>query len=151
MQRIHLVGIGGSGMSAIAKVLWERGYSVTGSDQAETSFLAELRKLGIPITVGHKAENIQNADLVLRTSAATANNPEVKAALDAGIPVMRREEYMRILLKETVPNPGAGAHRAAQRRHPDLRRRHGPGGAPRLRLPRRRRQGGAPLVVHGRP
>lgn len=110
MQRIHLVGIGGSGMSAIAKVLWERGYSVTGSDQAETSFLAELRKLGIPITVGHKAENIQNADLVLRTSAATANNPEVKAALDAGIPVMRREEYMRILLKESFTIAVAGTH-----------------------------------------
>jgi len=107
---IHLVGIGGSGISAIARVLLERGIKITGSDQAETTFSAELRKLGVPITIGHFAENVKGADLVIRTSAVKNDNPEVKAALDAGIPVMRREEYMRILLKDSFTIAVAGTH-----------------------------------------
>ncbi|MEM7031063.1 MAG: Mur ligase domain-containing protein [Chloroflexota bacterium] len=70
MQHIHLVGIGGAGLSAIATVLHEQGYKVTGSDMAESDMTAWLRKQGVTVFVGHRPENITEPDVVVISSAA---------------------------------------------------------------------------------
>ena len=87
MEKIHLIGIGGSGLSAIARLLLEMGYVVSGSDRAETSFLTDLRTLGADIKIGHHRKNITGANLVVRSSAIPDENPEVAAAVRKGIPV----------------------------------------------------------------
>jgi len=109
-RRIHLVGIGGAGMSAIAKVLAERGESVSGSDQAVSVYSEALEALGVPIAYGHRAENIAGADLVLVSSAVPAANPEVVAARQAGVPVMRREDFLAELTAPYQVIAAAGTH-----------------------------------------
>ncbi|TLN04349.1 UDP-N-acetylmuramate--L-alanine ligase, partial [bacterium] len=89
MTHVHLIGIGGSGLSAIARLLLESGYSVSGSDRTPSQLAQELAAVGATIFVGHAGENIQGADLVVRSSAIPDANPEVQAALAAGIPVLK--------------------------------------------------------------
>jgi UDP-N-acetylmuramate--alanine ligase len=108
--RIHVVGIGGTGLSAIAKVLHERGESVSGSDQAPSPYAQALEALGVPVTYGHAAGNVAGARLVLVSSAVAANNPEVLAARQAGIPVLRREQYFRELTAGFRTVAVAGTH-----------------------------------------
>ena len=79
-HRIHLVGIGGIGLSAIARVLIARGVLVSGSDQTASPLTDELARLGAKIFIGHRAENVGEVDLVLVTSAAPDDNPEIIAA-----------------------------------------------------------------------
>ncbi|MFT9019037.1 Mur ligase domain-containing protein, partial [Acetobacter malorum] len=96
---IHFVGIGGIGMSGIAEVLSMLGYSVQGSDIAENANVKRLRAAGIPITVGHAAENLGEAQVVVISTAVSRDNPEVVAARSRLIPVVRRAEMLAELMR----------------------------------------------------
>ena len=91
-HRAHLVGIGGVSMSPLAEVLKGMGMVITGSDMNESATVKHLRSLGIPIAIGHRAENIGDAELVIRTAAVHDDNPEIAAARQAGIPVFERAQ-----------------------------------------------------------
>ncbi len=86
MTHVHFIGIGGSGLSAIARLLVDSGYTVTGSDTVMSSFALDLQSLGVDIREGHNAHNIAGADWVVRSSAIPDDNPEVVAALRKGNP-----------------------------------------------------------------
>ena len=90
VQRIHFVGIGGSGMSPLAEILHARGYALSGSDNNESDNLTRIRALGIPVYMGHRAENINGADMVVYTAAVPADNSELAAARAAGLPLIER-------------------------------------------------------------
>ena len=96
---IHFVGIGGIGMSGIAEVLHELGYSVQGSDMAESANVLRLREAGIPIAIGHDAAHLRDARVVVISSAVPADNPEVVAARRKLIPVVRRAEMLAELMR----------------------------------------------------
>ncbi len=110
MEHIHLIGIGGSGLSAIARLLKEMGYAVSGSDRAETPFIADLRSAGVTISLGHSPENVAGADLVVRSSAIPDDNPEVMAARAAGIPVLKRADFLGRLMAGKTGIAVAGTH-----------------------------------------
>ncbi len=110
MTCIHLIGIGGSGLSAIALLLHEMGYTVTGSDRADSPFMHELRSAGVTIQIGHRPENVAGADLVVRSSAIPDDNPEVQAARAAGIPVLKRADYLGQLMTGKTGIAIAGTH-----------------------------------------
>lgn len=109
-ERIHLIGIGGSGMSGIAEILWNMGYEVTGSDIKETDTTMRLKSLGIEITIGHKPENIGSADVVVISSAIFDDNPEVIEAKKRAIPVIPRAEMLAELGRLKYGVLVAGAH-----------------------------------------
>ena len=96
---IHFVGIGGIGMSGIAEVLHNLGYRVQGSDIAENANVGRLRAAGIPITIGHAAANLGDAQVVVVSSAVKRDNPEVAAARAQLIPVVRRAEMLAELMR----------------------------------------------------
>jgi len=96
---IHFVGIGGIGMSGIAEILRTQGYQVRGSDMADNANVKRLRGLGIEVAIGHRAENVEGAQVVVVSSAVKAENPEVKAARAAFIPVVRRAEMLGELMR----------------------------------------------------
>ncbi len=96
---IHFVGIGGIGMSGIAEVMRNLGYQVQGSDIAENANVDRLRALGIIIEVGHRAENLGDARVIVTSSAVKADNPEVMAARKAMLPVVRRAEMLAELMR----------------------------------------------------
>ena len=95
----HLVGIGGVSMSPLAEVLKGRGVLVSGSDIHDSDSVKHLRSVGIPVTVGHRAENIEGADFIVRTAAAHDDNVEIAAARAAGIPVFERAEAWGFLMQ----------------------------------------------------
>src|SRR5512146_488285 len=99
MTRVHLIGIGGTGLSAIARILLETGYTVSGSDRAESPFTQELRAAGARIEIGHRAENINAADLIVRSSAIPDDNPEVLAGAGAGVPVLKRADFLATIME----------------------------------------------------
>ncbi len=96
---IHFVGIGGIGMSGIAEILHNLNYKVQGSDLADNANVQRLRALGIPVEVGHKAENVENVQAVVVSSAVKAENPEVAAARARLIPIVRRAEMLGELMR----------------------------------------------------
>ena len=96
---IHFVGIGGIGMSGIAEVLHNLNYKVQGSDMAENANVQRLRAMGIPVVVGHKAENVDQVQAVVISSAVKADNPEVTAARSRLVPVVRRAEMLGELMR----------------------------------------------------
>ncbi|MDE0942445.1 MAG: UDP-N-acetylmuramate--L-alanine ligase [Alphaproteobacteria bacterium] len=96
---IHFVGIGGIGMSGIAEVMYNLGYQVQGSDQAEGANVVRLRELGVKAMIGHAAENLGEARVVVISSAVQPDNPEVVAAREAMIPVVRRAEMLAELMR----------------------------------------------------
>ncbi len=96
---IHFVGIGGIGMSGIAEILHHLGYKVQGSDIADNSNVKRLREKGLPVMIGHKAENIGEAGVVVISSAVKKDNPEVVAAREALLPVVRRAEMLGELMR----------------------------------------------------
>ena len=110
MKHIHLIGIGGSGMSAIARFLLEKGHAVSGSDRVESSFLDDLRKLNANISIGHDPENIKDADLIIRSSAIPNDNPEIIVANNIGIPVVKRDEFLGTLMEGKIGIGVAGTH-----------------------------------------
>ena len=110
MKHFHLVGIGGAGLSAIARVLLESGQLVSGSDEQETEFTARLRASGVRIFIGHAAQNIAGAEIVLVSSAVASANPEVVAAVQAGLPVVKRQDFVGGMMAERVGLAIAGTH-----------------------------------------
>jgi UDP-N-acetylmuramate--alanine ligase len=107
---VHFVGIGGSGLSAIARMLQESGYEVTGSDRALSPFAADLQAAGVKVYVGHDAHNIEGADWVVRSSAVPDDNAEVLAAQAAGIPVYRRADFLGRFMENKTGIAVAGTH-----------------------------------------
>ncbi|KRP99582.1 UDP-N-acetylmuramate--alanine ligase [Bradyrhizobium yuanmingense] len=107
---IHFVGIGGIGMSGIAEVLANLGYAVQGSDAADNYNLDRLRKKGAKVSVGHKAENIGGAEVVVVSSAIKRDNPELMAARERRIPVVRRAEMLAELMRLKSCVAIAGTH-----------------------------------------
>ena len=107
---VHFVGIGGIGMSGIAEVLANLGYTVTGSDVAESANVKRLREKGIPVTVGHDAQNIDGADVVVVSSAIKRDNPELIAARAKRLPVVRRAEMLAELMRLKSCVAIAGTH-----------------------------------------
>ncbi len=108
--RVHLIGVGGAGLSAIAIVLLERGYQVTGSDLARTAATESLELAGARIFYGHAAGQADGADLVLISSAVRAENPELRAAIAAGIPVVKRAQFLGPLMAGRLGVAVAGTH-----------------------------------------
>lgn len=96
---VHFIGIGGIGMSGIAEVLHNLGYRVQGSDQAESANVQRLRDKGIECFVGHKAENLGEAEVVVVSTAIKKANPELKAAREKNLPVVRRAEMLAELMR----------------------------------------------------
>jgi len=107
---IHFVGIGGIGMSGIAEVMHNLGYSVQGSDIAESYVVEGLRKRGIKVSIGHAAENVEGAAVVVTSTAVRRDNPEVVAALENRIPVVRRAEMLAELMRLKNTVAVAGTH-----------------------------------------
>ena len=110
IRRIHFIGIGGSGMCGIAEVLLNQGYDISGSDLADNSNTARLRRLGATIVMGHAGDNIRGADVVVQSSAVTADNPEVVAARELRVPVVRRAEMLAELMRYRHGIAVAGTH-----------------------------------------
>ncbi len=90
VKRIHFVGIGGSGMCPLAEILHNEGFEITGSDMSESDTLERIRSYGIPVTMGHFAENVLGADLVVYTAAVKLDNPELVSAKENNIPAVER-------------------------------------------------------------
>jgi UDP-N-acetylmuramate--alanine ligase len=109
-RTIHFVGIGGIGMSGIAEVLHNLGYEVTGSDVKESDTIARLRSLGIKVSIGHTPDNIDDAHVVVTSSAVSLENPEVTAARKKSIPVIPRAEMLSELGRLKYGILIAGAH-----------------------------------------
>jgi UDP-N-acetylmuramate--alanine ligase len=110
MTHVHFIGIGGSGLSAIARLLLESGYTVSGSDRALTPFAEEVRKAGATVYIGHHPRNLKDADWVVRSSAIADDNPEVKAAKRAGIAVYKRADFLGRLMEDKTGIAIAGTH-----------------------------------------
>ncbi|PZU57769.1 MAG: UDP-N-acetylmuramate--L-alanine ligase [Sphingobium sp.] len=107
---IHFIGIGGIGMSGIAEVMHNLGYKVQGSDVAEGYVVEGLRKKGIPVMIGHKAENLGDAAVVVTSTAIKRGNPEVELALEKRVPVIRRAEMLAELMRLKSTVAVAGTH-----------------------------------------
>src|SRR5512147_3119198 len=110
MTHVHFIGIGGSGLSAIARLLLESGYTVSGSDRALTPFAEQVRKAGATVYIGHHPRYLQGADWVVRSSAVTDDNPEVIGAKQAGIPVYKRADFLGRLMEDKTGIAIAGTH-----------------------------------------
>lgn len=110
VNHLHFVGIGGAGMSGIAEVLLNLGYVVSGSDIAHTAVTERLQELGARIAYGHDKKNIRGADAVIVSSAVKADNPEVVAARELGIPVVPRAVMLAELMRLRRGIAIAGAH-----------------------------------------
>lgn len=109
-KHVHFIGIGGSGLSAMATVLLERGERVSGSDRQTSPMLERLRQRGAQIFTEHRPENIANVDVVVRSSAVPEENVEVQAARSAGIPVLKRADFLEELLAGREVIAVAGTH-----------------------------------------
>jgi UDP-N-acetylmuramate--alanine ligase len=107
---IHFIGIGGIGMSGIAEVLCNLGYTVQGSDASEGANVVRLREKGVKVTVGHKAENVNGADVLVVSTAIKRDNPELMAARAQRIPVVRRAEMLAELMRLKSCVAIAGTH-----------------------------------------
>ena len=110
VQRIHFTGIGGAGMSGIAELLAGQGYRVSGSDQGESETTRRLRALGVDVKIGHAAEHVGDAQLLVKSSAIKADNPELMAAHQQGIPVLLRAQMLAELMRPRMGIAVAGTH-----------------------------------------
>jgi len=109
-RRIHLIGIGGAGMSAIATVLSAMGHTVTGSDLRASLTLDRLGVAGVQVSVGHRAENLGSADAVAVSTAVPRSNPEVAAARERGLPVLSRAQILAAIVATRRTVAVAGTH-----------------------------------------
>ena len=100
VRRVHMIGIGGAGMYPIAVILHDRGYVLTGSDNNETDTLKRVREMGVNVTMGHFAQNVDGAELVIYSAAIMQDNPELVAAREKGIPTMERSFALGALTRE---------------------------------------------------
>ncbi len=99
IKKIHMIGIGGSGMCPLAEILHSKGYELTGSDNNESDPLKRVRALGAKVFMGHSAENVKGAELVVYSAAISADNPELVAARKLGIPTMERSHLLGALTR----------------------------------------------------
>ena len=109
-QRIHLIGIAGSGMRAIAHVLIEKGFIVSGSDIQESAITEKFRNAGATIFMGHDAAHVDGVDVVIRSTAIHDDNPEIVGARERNIPILHRSDVVKAVLDETYGIAVAGAH-----------------------------------------
>ena len=110
IKKIHFVGIGGSGMSAIAEVLHNLGYAISGSDQSDSATLRRLGGLGITTYIGHNPANVAGADAIVTSTAVKADNPEVLAARDSKVPIVPRALMLAELMRLKQGIAIAGTH-----------------------------------------
>ena len=110
IKQIHFVGIGGAGMCGIAEVLKNQGYCVSGSDIKASKTTAQLEENGIEVFIGHAADNIKGASVLVVSTAIDPENPEVKAAIEQRIPVVRRAEMLGELMRYRHGIAVAGTH-----------------------------------------
>lgn len=110
MEHVHFIGIGGTGLSAIARLLLESGYVVSGSDRFESPLTRDLATAGAQVSIGHASENIRGASVVVRSSAIQDDNIEVVAAMGAGIPVLKRSAFVGRILQNCEGIAIAGTH-----------------------------------------
>ena len=110
IQRMHFVGIGGIGMSGIAEVLLNQGYLISGSDLREGTATTRLKRLGAKIHIGHRATNIEGAEVIVVSSAIDRTNPEISSALKARIPVIPRAQMLAELMRFKFGIAGSGTH-----------------------------------------
>ncbi len=110
IKKLHFVGIGGAGMSGIAEVLHENGFFITGSDMNQGPVIDYLQSKGMEVHIGHAPENIADADIVVRSSAISLENIEIKAAIEKNIPVVRRAEMLGELMRLKYTIAVAGTH-----------------------------------------
>ena len=109
-KRIHFIGLGGAGMSGIARIMLAKGISVSGSDAKDSSVLSGLKTLGAQVFVGHQASNIGEANILVVSSAIDKSNPEVAAANDKGLIILTRAEALALLMSESKSVAVAGTH-----------------------------------------
>ncbi len=109
-RRVHFIGIGGAGMSGIAEVLHTLGYAVSGSDMHASPVTDRLRRMGVEVSIGHDARNVDNADAVVTSSAIKRDNPELAAAHERRIPVVPRAEMLGELMRFRRGIAVAGTH-----------------------------------------
>ncbi len=109
-KHYHFIGVGGMGMSGLARVMLERGYTVSGSDIRSTELTRKLEEMGARIYLGHKKENIENADTVVYSAAVPDNNAEIEAARQAGLPLLHRADVLAEIINDAVGVAVAGAH-----------------------------------------
>ena len=110
LGKVHFIGIGGSGMSGIARMLIKAGHQVSGSDVRESNNIVALRKLGAVITIGHDANNLKDCDTVVVTSALWPDNPEYVLAQELGLPILHRSQALKYLISTKKLISVAGAH-----------------------------------------
>ncbi len=110
VKTIHMVGIGGAGMSGIAEVLLNLGYAVHGSDTGDGPVVARLRELGAVVTIGHASANLKDAQVLVKSTAVRSDNPEVQAAQERGVPIIPRAEMLAELMRLRTGIAIAGTH-----------------------------------------
>lgn len=109
-KRVHFVGIGGSGMSGLARIAISHGIKVSGSDVSDSSVLNALRAIGAEIFIDHNADHIKGADLIVFSNAIRPNNPEREAGVNLGIPEITRAAALALLMSESISIAVAGTH-----------------------------------------
>lgn len=110
IKRIHFIGIGGAGMSGIAEVLLNQGYSISGSDLRESSTTDRLKDMGAKVFIGHQADNVADADVVVNSTAVDASNPEMVGARELRIPIVHRADMLAELMRYRHGIAVAGTH-----------------------------------------
>lgn len=110
VNHIHMVGIGGSGMCGIAEVLLTMGFTVTGSDLSMSSTVQRLKRLGAQVYIGHGAENVAGAEVLVKSTAIPMDNPEVAEAKERGVPVIPRAEMLAEIMRLRIGIAVAGTH-----------------------------------------
>ncbi|MEY3278958.1 MAG: hypothetical protein RIR63_150 [Actinomycetota bacterium] len=109
-KRVHFIGIGGAGMSGLARIALSHGIKVSGSDAKDSNVIVALTALGANVLVGHKSENVDGADLVVFSTAISENNPERLRAIELGIPIIARATALALLMSESKSIAVAGTH-----------------------------------------
>ena len=109
-KKVHFIGIGGAGMSGIAKIMLSQGIQVSGSDVKASTVTENLHTMGAQIFIGHRAENVDEADLVVLSTAIAANNPERIAAQERGITLIARAQALALLMQGKESVAVAGTH-----------------------------------------
>lgn len=110
IKRIHFIGIGGAGMSGIAEVLLNQGYSISGSDLRESSTTDRLRAMGAKVFIGHQSDNVADADVVVNSTAVDGSNPEMIGARELRIPIVHRADMLAELMRYRHGIAVAGTH-----------------------------------------
>jgi UDP-N-acetylmuramate--alanine ligase len=109
-KRVHFIGIGGAGMSGLARIALSHGIKVSGSDAKDSNVVVALTALGGNVSVGHKSENVEGADLIVFSTAISENNPERLRALELGLPIIARATALALLMSESKSIAVAGTH-----------------------------------------